>query len=214
MAFDLTVVTSVTYNASGLYGYSMNGGRAKVTGTSPLPSASIFTVDIAVKGSGSATQVAVGQADAFWIGSNGTNAYAVYGNATDITTSVNIRDGSWHSLRLTIDGSNGGKLYVDGTQAGSNATSAAAAGIDLDNNEFGVRDFAGTGFMWSGEIDDIAIYSSALIGSYTPAVISDSASGLIAVWHLDNNLLDSKAAGGGGLSIPVVMNQFRQRWTA
>jgi lysophospholipase L1-like esterase len=196
MAYDLTL-TSPTYNASGKFGSSLNGGY----GTLPniLPTNGTFTVEAWVKRSATGTiQVACGASDTFWIGASATNvAVARYGNAFNevaLTSSINISDGLWHHLELDLSLA-GGKLFVDGALAASSAILMSSATPSYASS-IAVRAFGGnaTQFSWTGEIDEVAIWSTAnhSIAFAAPAsAISNSATGLLALYHLDSNGTDS-----------------------
>lgn len=202
MAYDL-IGASATFNSSGKFGASLNGGRAYVNNA--LPSGGAFTVSGWVKAApigGGGVAVAVGQADAFWIGADGAGKItARYGSSSVgevglSNTSVTVSDATWHHVELGV-GPSGGYLFVDGVLAASSATSLAAAGAAYTNAlEF--RSLVSS-FGWNGEVDDFAIYTTVqhTTGFTAPtAAVSDSATNLRAVWHFDNDLLDSATAAG------------------
>jgi hypothetical protein len=73
---------------------------------------------------------------------------------------VNVNDGQWHHVAGTYDGSVA-RLYVDGVDDGSVLTSGA-----IGKNVYGVYIGANaqrTGREWNGLIDDVRIYSRALL---------------------------------------------------
>jgi hypothetical protein len=193
MAFDLSF-TGATYNAAGRYGQSLNGGSGEISGV--LPSATQFTIEASVKlASTSTIQVAVGQAAAAWLGVSAAGVPTVHygldsGTEQVINGSAAITDGAWHTLRLDVTPS-GGTFYVDGVVVGTGAKNGATSSVNVATNPFGVRKFGGSGsFGWQGEIDEVAIYSAPPTtqgANYTPAIISNSASGLVALYHLDGN---------------------------
>jgi hypothetical protein len=205
VAYDLTGGGSPAYNGSGKYGSSLNAGYGTV-GIGVIPSATQFTFDIWVKTSTTTgTSVAAGASGTFWVGRYGDQyAFANYGsggNEASLTTTVGIADNAWHHLRLTIDPSAGGKLYVDGVLAASNVKTPSAASVVL-SSPLAIRDFGGivnAGYTWSGEVDDAAVWSDAKTGDFTPALVSNTAENLRAVWHLDGDLLDSNAVAVGGI---------------
>jgi hypothetical protein len=155
-----------------------------------LPVNKIFRTRVDAKTTNTGTQVCLGQTGAFWIGQNGGFAFAQYGTASNITTTVVISDGAWHNFDLRVDAS-GGALYVDGVLAGTNATANTAATIDIATNPLTVGALGG-GFQWTGFVDECAISSVVpAAGSFTPAIIANSETGLLALWHLDSNGTDS-----------------------
>lgn len=199
MAFDFGSPSGITYSAAGagLYDRSVTAGAASVTGV--LPSATVWTVEIAVKFTGSGASVALSDSNAFWIGTlDGVNAFAQYGvggSAINISPSVAINDGTWHRLRLSM-APTGAEFAVDGTVVGTPTTTPAAAGVTT-GGVLRLRNLGGS-FAWSGEVDEAAVWSVTKTGSYTPGAVSDLAANLVAVWHFDNNLLDTAGGGGGG----------------
>jgi hypothetical protein len=106
-----------------------------------------------------------------------------------MTTSVNISDGNPHTLRLAMSPT-GAVLLVDGAVAATSAVTPATAGV-VTGGFFDVRHL-NAGFGWpNGWVDEVAVWSSYQPDPYTPALIGNNAPGLVSVWHLDGNLLDS-----------------------
>jgi hypothetical protein len=207
MAFDLTVASGA-YNASGKFGSSLNGGNAYTT-TCPF-SAYPFTLQAWVKASATGNiEVAAGRASCGWFGKAANNtALAHYGSGnagttdgSDITlaSSVNIADGAWHFLELDVT-ANGGAFFVDGVLVSSSTAKPTFPG---QNQYFGVRAFfsntnsSTASFNWTGEIDEVALFNSALhtVG-YTPptSAYTGSESGLLALYHFDGNGTNSQVA--------------------
>lgn len=204
MPFNLTAVNP-TYNASSKFGQSLNGGYAYTS--TPLLTAYPYTLRATVKAIASgAVEVAAGQAGFGWFGKGADNtALAHYGFGTDVTlaSSVNIADGNWHELELCVSAS-GGTLFVDGTPV---ATSAIVT-TPVSNRYFGARAFFNTpgsstsGFTWAGEIDQVAVFSSAQhVSAYTPstAAMTGSEADLVALYAFSNNVNDT----AGASSVPA-----------
>jgi lysophospholipase L1-like esterase len=206
MSFNLTP-TSATYNSSGKFGASLNGGKA--TGSALIPSSGAFTVEVWLKGYGSNTNVAVGQLNCFWIGHD--SAYKIvlhYGSGgTEITLNSNIalNDNLQHHVEWDYDPTTGSKFYVDGALVGSSATLMAAAGAIYTNN-FEVRTFASGSFSYAGEVDELAVWSSVQhTAAFTPrtAAIANNSAGLLALYHFDNDANDSAAAATGATAVTL-----------
>lgn len=186
MAYDLTL-SGATFNASGKFGQSMNGGTAS-TNDVFLGQTSATLEAWAKTTSTGALKVLCGAGGNPWLGMqvNGTarGTWSSGGTDRDILSSVVINDGAWHHLALCVNTTTGSTLWVDGVLAGSNAaTGAMTAGV------FGVRRFGtNTSYDWPGEVDEIAVSSVVkYTTTFTPAAISNAQANLIAVWHLDGD---------------------------
>lgn len=193
MSYPFTTSTGIAYTA-GKYNNCVQTGSATQAG-SVLPSTTTFTVDAWVLKSTSGTHVALGQAGAFWLGTNsGTTAFAQYGNggpAVNLTTTVNISDGAWHHLRLAIS-SSGATFLVDGAVAATSATTPATAGVTAAN-VLELRQLSGS-FGWPSLVDECAIWTTTLSSAFTPAELSNSAANLRAIWKFNGDLTDTAVA--------------------
>lgn len=177
----------------------MNGGTA--SRTQILPSSGPFTVSAQIKCSDTGlTKVAVGSADTFWIGKGSDNKatlhYGAAGTEITINSTVTVTDSAWHHVEWDYDPATGSKFFVDGNLAGSNATTMVTAGATFAS-PFGVREFAGlagTTYDWTGEVDEVAVWSNVQhTSAFTPpsSATSNGSSGLIALYHLNGNMTDS-----------------------
>ena len=206
---------SPTFNASGKFGQSLNGG----TGTFPISilpaSNAAWTASGWVKRASvpSAVVVALGSSGTFWLGvaAAGGFAQAKYGTGgTEVTiaTSVNICDGAWHHLELDMDPVNGAEFYVDGVLAGSSATTMSAAAPSRAN-VIGFNFFGGGANNWGGEVEEVSLWNNVLhADDFTPqaAAYTGAESGLIALYHLDGNGLDSVGSAVGFDQTKVVFS--------
>jgi hypothetical protein len=202
MTYDLTL-TSPTYNASGKYGSSLNGGTG-VTADALLGLAT-FTLEGWLKcgAAGGAIRVAFGTGGAGWIGHDSSgNIRAAYGNATPQTFNgaFTVTDNVWHHVALVVTPS-GGTLFLDGVNLGS----LGAADAPIAGN-FGVRKLGtSSSFDWTGEVDEVAITTAVKYTSnFTPGPVSDGQANLRAVWHLDGNGLNT--AGTGDTTAPTFVS--------
>lgn len=199
MPYNLTATNAaIAYTSSGAFGQALNAHAG--TGPNPFPTNGTFTIEGRIKTpSSSGIQVAFGANKTCWVGISGGKATARYGfdgGEVELLTNVSINDGASHHLRLVLDGGNGGLFFVDGVLVASNEKSAAAAGA-VYTEIFGIHTFAGLGYDWTGEIDEVAIFSTALSSAnFTPpsAPYENDTAGLVALWHLDGNLNDSAIA--------------------
>ena len=190
---DLTL-TSPTYNATGQYGASLNGGSGQVA--NPIPTNGTWTLEGWVKDSArGAVNVAFGAVDTFWLGcdasNNATARYGSSGTEVALNSSTNIMDGSWHHLALVL-GTDGGELFVDGVSVATSATTMSGAGAAYSNN-LGVRIFPGTAYSWQGEVDEVAVWSTErYTAGFTPTgPIADGTADLVSLWHLNNTGADT-----------------------
>lgn len=194
MANDLTL-TSPVFNTSGKFGQSLSGGRGNASNLT-IPTGYPITIEGWGKTTFSTLQVLAGQGGYAWIGCNASGkAVAYYGNTTERTllSNVTISDGVNHHLELILTAS-GARLYVDGieaatsTQVGDTSRTAAPS--------FGVRCFGQTTYNsaldWKGEVDEVAITAGEKhTANFTPSIVANDSPGLVAVWHLDGNGVNS-----------------------
>lgn len=210
MAYDLTL-TSATFADTAGGGKAINGGYGHVL-LADAPPWSTFdsgiTIDARAKTSDttSAAAVIVGSSGSFWFAkASGSNyATARWGSPEQtISTTKVITDGVEHHFRLCIDDTgNVARFFIDGVLAGQSVTASAMA----KTTGFAVRTFNnGTGgtpttsFPWRGEIAEVAIWNSVKsTADFTPAAISPSDPGLVVLWKLDGDGLNSAGAAPSG----------------
>ncbi|MFA6102396.1 MAG: LamG domain-containing protein [Victivallaceae bacterium] len=86
---------------------------------------------------------------------------------TSVVTPVNLKNGSWHTVGVTIDrdgGSSGIKFYVDGTQNG-NALTADLLNSDIvnQNRDLQIGSWLGSSaYAFSGQMDCVRIFKRTL----------------------------------------------------
>lgn len=198
MPFNLSL-TNPSFNASGKFGQSLNGGYG--FSGNPIPTSGPFTIEVWLKSTDATDyRVACGSNQGAWIGQkNNGQVWAFYGmqDAT-IDTTVSVNDGAWHHVSLNVDpsGSTPSRLFVDGVLAGSvtAARSISAAG------QFGIRAFnnGSVGFLWVGDVDEVSVSSgikrTANFSVPTAATPNNDAN-ILALWHLDGIGNDSANQG-------------------
>jgi len=196
MPTNLTM-TSAAYNATGKFSQSLNAGNG-VGGA--IAAGGPFTAECWVKGTGAALQVFLHQQGCFWVGMTANGLPRVtYGSGENTDTSQGtkaINDGVWHHVAAVFNAS-GVQLYVDGTLQGSNTTTLASLNPTVSNPLSVRRYLAASGFDWTGEVDEVAIWSTAkYTAPFTPptTAYSGSESGLVYLYHLDGNGADSQGA--------------------
>lgn len=206
MAYNL-VMNNPTYG-TGRFGSSLQSGYG-LTSDIVLPSTGVFTMECWVKrGYSGALRVICGCNYFGWIGISAEKAHARYGvdvNEVELNSDVTITDGAYHHLALVV-GDSGGKLFVDGIlQASNSKTYSQAGGTTPPVTEFGVGVFGGVGgYVWAGEIDEVALYSIEKYNSnftVPTSRIDNFDTGLVALWHLDDNGLDSYLSSNAIYSI-------------
>jgi len=206
---DLTLTGSTAFTASTepAFGQVLSSGGASA-GTGVVSSGT-FAVEcrINIASATGETDVFVGQPEAFWLGIDASgNLLGRYGSGGSIVafdTTTNITGGVKH-VALSVDATNGGKLYVDGVEVDSSATTPASAGSSYAG-EFTIREGFGAGFNFGGTVDEVAVWS---IDKYPAAFTAPTSPysgtefGLQNLWHLDGSGTDS----AGGPEINVLPN--------
>lgn len=128
-----------------------------------------------------------------WFGvSSGVAAGSI--GATSLTSSINIADGAWHHLAITLTGTTA-TLWVDG---GSGASGSTTSGLNLISaTAIGAYGNSGS-FLWPGQVDEVRISSTArYTGSFTrPSSAFADDGNTIALFHLEADGTDSHGASG------------------
>lgn len=208
MAFDLTL-TSAGYNSSGKFGSSLNAGYGE--GSNSLPAVgNPFTIEFWLKNSSTsgAAGVPVGEGDQFYLlqngGSGGWDLTLTGGfNISGVTSCL---DTNWHHIRIchngVTNGANSTRYFVDGVLQGTSSISFPNG----RSNPLGIRCFGGVGgYVYNGEIDEVAVWDSVLsTANFTPPTVatSNTATGLLALYHLDGNGVDSAGISSGDTTPP------------
>lgn len=212
MAYDITL-TSPTYNASGKFGQSLNGGKGVVTngGSALIPQNGTFTVEAWIKQATNpgAVKVAIGS-NCFYLGCDASgNLRGDYGSGgtgngeVTLSTSSTVCDGAWHHIQLVLDAS-GGKLFRDGVLVASNSKTMAQANAGY-TGDISIRAYTIANYDWPGEIDEVALWNTARnTSAFTPSTTAyaGSETGLLGLWHLDGNGTNSQ---GVAATAPATM---------
>jgi lysophospholipase L1-like esterase len=186
---NLTGGGTVAYNSSGKFGSSINGGYGYNASFS-LPNVSTFEAWIKTT---SSSGIFFGDLGTFWMAAGQLR----YGNSeyTLFFTAPTLTDGNWHHVAVVF-GVSDTKIFIDGALNTSDAVTLTSRGNT--GTKFVVRDFLGDGsYTFPGEMDEVAVWSGEkYTGAFTPptSAYAGTESGLLALYHLDNTLLDE--AGG------------------
>ena len=136
----------------------------------------------------------VSNVPALYIGLDGKlRAQVGNGAANPITTSVQVTDGQWHHVALSVQADGSQTLYLDGQAAGN--TSGTLQHLDMVKNYIGVAATSGwpggnTGWMFfNGDIDEFRIWDTALsqaeVQNNMNTIVSPTEPGLKARWRFE-----------------------------
>lgn len=153
--------------------WTANGLALEVGAATPFSIEAIIEWDT-TQTVGSANWIIAGQGDGRngWYlqvtAANHLNLQVIQGGATTAFASdisVSVTDGLPHHVVGTYDASGTPAVYVDGVNV-TDGTSRVVASVTLTGNGFGIglaSQLAGFGeFSWSGTIDDVSVYPTAL----------------------------------------------------
>jgi hypothetical protein len=85
--------------------------------------------------------------------------------ATQHASSFNLTDGKWHNVAVAFNGAIAGSVYIDGKLI---IPSSGIIYTDFAGNidkTFYIGQIIAANFPYNGSIDDVAVYSSILLGS-------------------------------------------------
>ncbi len=120
---------------------------------------------------------------------------------TEVQDPVAMTVNTWYHVAVTYDASNGElKLFKNGTQVGTTATVAAYAATPLSIAAYG------TGFVWSGLIDEVRVWktvrTSAEIAANMNCQLTGDEPGLIAYYDFNQG-----AASGNNTGLTSLTNK-------
>lgn len=156
-----------------------------------------------------ANKVIAGRDYVLWMGVNsaGQVIATVGGGAGQyqLNSGTAIADAAWHHVAVTIE-SGRGSLFVDGVKKASSTSVAARNATSVyDGMWIGGYGASGTGFDWPGQIEDVAVSTTARYSSdFTPpaAAFANTRPGQVNLWHLEADGSDSDAADSEALPEP------------
>ena len=93
--------------------------------------------------------------------------------------------GGWHSVIATFDGATA-RLYVDGTQVGSDTfTAPANTSFPLYLGQY----YGGNGYGWNGAMDEVRLYNRTLTAAEISTLSGGSGGGQgpVGYWNFDEN---------------------------
>jgi len=191
--------TSITYSAGNGkigQGAGFNGSSRISLPSGAYISATAFSLSAWIKISSnpaSAAQVLTSDSDAnrrwqFGVNPEGTIRFIRFNDANSVISNFNstgtVTNNTWHHIVAVFDNSVGSKIYINGTQDGSDAVTTSNK-ITSGTVAFGSQTNTTPLEYFTGSIDEGAIYSRALSA--------------LEVTSLYN--------GGAGLTYPFVSNQ-------
>jgi hypothetical protein len=169
-------------------------------------------------GLGSAPSLLSGAVDReLYMDGSGKLNFVSWNPRTTLTTAGSYNDGSWH-LATAVASPSGRQLYVDGSLAASDSvTFSAALSVGywhLGGDNLTIAGSAG-GFYFSGFLDDVRVYSSALSAPQVSALYTNisppacTSSSCLLWWKLDDAsglvATDSSGSGNAGTAAVTVL---------
>jgi len=169
--------TATGWSGSNTYSLNFDGTDDRLTGSPVTASAQQGTISAWIKTTNTSNSVVLSQSDntvadeCLFLRLQGANA--AFGFVTGSTVSIQrgsttINDGDWHHIVWRSDGTNW-KIYVDGGDEGTlTSVSGSAQGLWLgdltssNNLAIGMRVRNTTDLAYNGNIDEVAIWDSAL----------------------------------------------------
>lgn len=195
-------------DSAGLFNGTSSYGQ--VSSASGLNPTAAITLEAWVKGTGTNRQI-LRKGNQYQLRFTSTgDLQASTWSATVVRDSLisGVNNGAWHHIVMTYDGTTQ-RLYVDGAQVDSDAATGA---IDTSASDLYVGAISGTSEFFNGNIDEVAIYPTALSaarirqhyqtakaipGRYLNEVLADNPN---AFWRLKSSttLQDTTSNGHNG----------------
>ncbi len=176
-------LTTDRYNTANS-AYSFNGSSQYISTASSFasPGPQNFSISVWFKtttaggklvGYGSSQTGSSGSYDRqIYMSNTGQIYFGLYPNVVKtLNTTASYNDGNWHNVIATVSTTNGSNLYVDGALQASDATMTTSQTFSVNGYwRVGYDNLAGwtntpTDYYFTGALDDIAIYNSALTAS-------------------------------------------------
>ena len=223
MADNLTIVEGTFVTGKFGQGLQLSGnsngsgtpGSAAVS-SGRIPQTGAFSVGLFFKRNGNPShlEILVSQASFFRmaIQTNG-QMDATFGGANGIllvTTSPVVTDNAWHYAEFVFTGATNGtsvsaKVYLDGTLLNSTTLTESASSADRaaagEYLAFGRFSNSANFYNFAGVVDEAAVWTGDHGGVAPTAAISNTATGLVNLYHFDGDGNDSKATSSSGLTI-------------
>jgi len=170
--------------------YSFNGSNQFITTSVRYNNPTIFTISTwfntttntggKLIGFGNSQSSGSGAMDRhIYMDNAGKIYFGIYNTATNtINSTLSYNDGNWHLVTATFSGTNGMRLYMDGTLVASNASYNVAQNYSgywriAYDNVFGYPN-APTSPYFKGKLDDVLIYNTELTSSDVTSIYSSS----------------------------------------
>ncbi len=109
---------------------------------------------------------------------------ATYASELDVNIASLIGDGNWHNYTLTVDPTNGARVYIDGVLSASNATRMTNSFDPSGSMFLGGRNDADAQRFYGGMLDSVRIYDRLL----TATEVANQASPTTLVGTVSLNL--------------------------
>ena len=106
----------------------------------------------------------------------GSDFYIAIGGAGISSSSITLNTGDWYNVLLTTNGTTA-KLYVDGTQLGSNLTIGSGR-TGIGSNAVIAKYNYSSGFEFNGFIDEVGIWDTALTSTQVQSIYDATSAGL------------------------------------
>jgi len=119
-----------------------------------------------------------------------------YGNDSvfdDISIST-VSDTTWHHLVVVHNGTSA-EVYLDGNSQGTATVVSPNSGW---GTSFRIGQYFGSGFPWSGYLDEVAIFDSALTSNDVTNIYSNKVyPSRVAFWRMESNTNDNEGNYNG-----------------
>jgi len=130
------------------------------------------------------------------------SGFTNYGSSTG-----NITDGGWHHVAATVDragGTTGGKLYLDGAVVATFDPTLRPGSVSND----GLLRMGQPGIGFSGEIDEVELFSRALTATEVTSIYEAGSFGKCKTWTITASAgANGSIAPSGAVPVPGGANQ-------
>jgi hypothetical protein len=117
-----------------------------------------------------------GHPSRFWFNAKSSRLHIYNGTSQNFSFSTTVSTGTWYHTAVVISGSNNLSVYLNGSQLGSTVTTFNSLTSQSGDNFEIAGNPTYNPYFWDGNIDEFAVFNSALSATDVASLIDNSGS--------------------------------------